>query len=85
MAPNMVNYTFNLGKLGWRVGLTFYSLPVDKGRCRVLVRGYHNVALWKWIFKPRWLTHLKMNKTFEQDLFLIYGSARTGRPYRQLS
>jgi phenylpropionate dioxygenase-like ring-hydroxylating dioxygenase large terminal subunit len=73
VAPNLVNYTFNLGKADWLVGLAFYSLPLDQGRCRVLVRGYRNFFLWGWILKPRWLTHLKLNKTFEQDLPLIVG------------
>lgn len=72
-APNLVSYTFNLEKPGWLVGLTFHSLPLDQGRCRVLVRGYHNVWLWKWATRLSWLTHLKMNKTFEQDLSLIMG------------
>jgi phenylpropionate dioxygenase-like ring-hydroxylating dioxygenase large terminal subunit len=71
--PNLVNYTFNFGKPGWSVGLAFYSLPLGKGQCRVLVRGYRNFFTWGWVLKPRWLTHLKLNKVFEQDLPVIVG------------
>lgn len=58
---------------GWTFGLALYSIPLGKGRCRLLARGYRNFMTWGVKLRPRWLDHLNTNKILEQDLPLIAG------------
>jgi phenylpropionate dioxygenase-like ring-hydroxylating dioxygenase large terminal subunit len=73
VAPNLVLNTAEIEKRGWSFGLALYSIPIGKGRCRLLARGYRNFLLWTAKLRPRWLDHLNTNKILEQDLPLIVG------------
>lgn len=72
-APNLVLNTAEFEDRGWSFGLALYSIPLGKGRCRLLARGYRNFFTWTAKLKPRWLAHWNTNKILEQDLPLIVG------------
>jgi len=69
----VVLHTTELKDRGWSFGLALYSIPLGKGRCRLLARGYRNFFTWTAKLKPRWLDHWNTNKILEQDLPLIVG------------
>ncbi|HEY9905051.1 MAG TPA: Rieske 2Fe-2S domain-containing protein [Candidatus Sericytochromatia bacterium] len=71
IAPNLVHNIINLGTRDWCVGLVSYGLPLGKGRCRLLFRGYRNFFTWTEFLKPRWFGHLRWNKILEEDLSII--------------
>jgi phenylpropionate dioxygenase-like ring-hydroxylating dioxygenase large terminal subunit len=71
--PGMIHLTFNLGMPGKSFGLAYYCLPLGKGQCRVLVRIYRNFFAFMSKLVPRWLSHLLLNKVFEEDLPLLVG------------
>jgi phenylpropionate dioxygenase-like ring-hydroxylating dioxygenase large terminal subunit len=73
VAPNLVLNTAYIQERGWIFGLALYSIPLGKGRCRLLARGYRNFMNWEVKLRPRWLDHLNTNKILEQDLPLIVG------------
>lgn len=73
VAPNLVLNTANIEKRGWSFGLALYSIPLGKGRCRLLARGYRNFLNLGVYLRPRWLDHWNTNKILEQDLPLIVG------------
>ncbi|MGL5923148.1 PaO family protein, partial [Chroococcidiopsis sp.] len=73
VAPNLVLNTANIEKRGWSFGLALYSIPLGKGRCRLLARGYRNFLKLGVYLRPRWLDHCNTNKILEQDLPLIVG------------
>ncbi|HEY9741424.1 MAG TPA: Rieske 2Fe-2S domain-containing protein [Coleofasciculaceae cyanobacterium] len=72
-APNLVLNTAEFEDRGWTFGLALYSIPLGKGRCRLLARGYRNFFTWTAKLRPRWLDHWNTNKILEQDLPLIVG------------
>jgi len=88
VAPNLVLNTAYIEKRGWRFGLALYSIPLGKGRCRLLARGYRDFLTWGVKLRPRWLDHLNTNKILEQDLPLIAGQQseieRLGRSLKEL-
>jgi phenylpropionate dioxygenase-like ring-hydroxylating dioxygenase large terminal subunit len=71
--PGLVHLTFNFGLPGKSFGLAYYCLPLGKGQCRVLVRIYRNFFTFMSTLIPRWLSHLLLNKVFEEDLPLLVG------------
>ncbi|MDF5709425.1 MAG: Rieske 2Fe-2S domain-containing protein [Nostoc sp. S4] len=73
VAPSLVLNTAYIEERGWTFGLALYSIPLGKGRCRLLARGYRNFMTWGVKLRPRWLDHLNTNKILEQDLPLIAG------------
>ena len=83
VAPNLVVYQFESGQRGWSGGLAFYSIPLGKGRCRVLARNYRNFLTWAVKLRPRWLDHWNRNELFEQDLQLIVGQQEQTEHLRQ--
>lgn len=54
-------------------GAVIYTLPLGKGRCRVLLRNYQNFLTWKIKLQPRWLEHLFRNRVSEEDMPFIRG------------
>ncbi len=72
IAPNLVHYRLNF-KPGWYAGIALYSIPLGKGRCRLLLRRYRNFRTLEMKLKPRWLEHFRQNKVLEQDLPQIVG------------
>ncbi|NES84100.1 MAG: Rieske 2Fe-2S domain-containing protein [Moorea sp. SIO2B7] len=72
-APNLVSFRFSLEQKGWDFGLALYSMPLGKGKCRVLTRSYRNFFTWKVKLTPRWLIHLGQNKILEEDMPLVIG------------
>lgn len=72
VAPNVVKYRLEPipGCVG---GFAIYSLPLGKGRCRVLLRNYQNFATRKIKLKPRWFDHLFRNRVAEEDMPFIRG------------
>ncbi len=73
IAPNLVHYKLNVIKPGWYAGIALYSIPIGKGKCRLLLRRYRNFMTEKLQSKPRWLEHWRQNKVLEQDLPQILG------------
>ncbi|MEH2295999.1 aromatic ring-hydroxylating dioxygenase subunit alpha [Nostoc sp.] len=73
VAPSLVLNTTYIEERGWTFGLALYSIPLGKGRCRLLARGYRNFMTWGVKLRPRWIDHLNTNKILEQDLPLIVG------------
>ena len=57
----------------WSFGLVLYSIPLGKGRCRLLARGDRNCFTWTAELKPCWRDRWNTNKILEQDLPLICG------------
>ncbi|MBN3891946.1 MAG: Rieske 2Fe-2S domain-containing protein [Nostoc sp. JL31] len=88
VAPSLVLNTAYIEKKDWTFGLALYSIPLGKGRCRLLARGYRNFMTWGVKLRPRWLDHLNTNKILEQDLPLIAGQQaeieRLGRSLKEL-
>lgn len=73
VAPNFVLYSYSIEERGWSGGLALYSIPLGKGRCRVLARNYRNFMTWKVKLTPRWFDHWFRNKILEEDMQLIVG------------
>ncbi|MFH7026334.1 MAG: Rieske 2Fe-2S domain-containing protein [Heteroscytonema crispum UTEX LB 1556] len=73
VAPNLVLNSAYIEERGWFFGLALYAIPLGKGRCRILARGYRNFLTLGVKLRPRWLDHLNTNKILEQDLPLIVG------------
>jgi phenylpropionate dioxygenase-like ring-hydroxylating dioxygenase large terminal subunit len=74
IAPNSVIYRLpDFPKPGLYVGLVIYSLPLGKGRCRVVSRYYGNFSTWKTKLQPRWFSHLYRNRVIEEELPMIAG------------
>jgi phenylpropionate dioxygenase-like ring-hydroxylating dioxygenase large terminal subunit len=76
IAPNLVRVIINIPPGERYLVQGFYSLPLGKGRCRVLARTYSNFMTWAFKFPPRWFQHLNQNKILEQDLPRIAGQQR---------
>ena len=73
IAPNLVTYRGSIGK---RIGgAALYSLPLEKGSCRIIVRNYNNSSTWKSKLQPRWFEHWYRCKFVEEDLSLIVGQS----------
>ena len=71
IAPHSVIYnTSTPERIG---GAALYSLPLGKGRCRIIIRNYNNSSSWKLQLQPRWFEHWYRNKFLEEDLPLVVG------------
>ena len=74
VAPNLILYQdFYRKGDGGTASTALYSLPLGKGRCRILVRNYQNFSTWKLKLQPRWFEHLFRSRVLEEDLELIEG------------
>jgi phenylpropionate dioxygenase-like ring-hydroxylating dioxygenase large terminal subunit len=73
VAQNLVHYRLSEGIPKIIFGLGLYSLPLGKGRCRLLVRRYSNAKNWQLKYKPLWIEHLRQSKVLEEDLPQIIG------------
>ena len=73
VAPNLVLFSFSIEQKGLCFGLALYSMPLGKGRCRVLTRSYRNFFTWKIQLTPRWVIHLGQSRILEEDLPLLVG------------
>lgn len=87
-APGLVHYTSNYRRRDRIAGLALYSLPLGRGRCRLLYRKYSNFYGWRERWKPLWLEHWTQNTILRQDMDLIVGqyaaTERSGRELREL-
>ncbi|HEV8689533.1 MAG TPA: Rieske 2Fe-2S domain-containing protein [Ideonella sp.] len=87
-APGLVHYTSNYRNRKRIAGLALYSLPLGRGRCRLLYRKYSNFYSWREAWKPRWLEHWTQNTILRQDMDLIIGQyaaiERSGKELRDL-
>lgn len=87
-APGLVHYTSNYRNRNRIAGLALYSLPLGRGRCRLLYRKYSNFYSWRESWKPRWLEHWTQNTILRQDMDLIIGQyaaiERSGQELRDL-
>ena len=86
IAPNLVTYrSVNSDRIG---GAALYSLPLGKGRCRIIIRNYHNFSTWKLKLQPRWFEHWYRNQFLEEDLSLVVGQQeqveRLGQSLKEL-
>ncbi|HEY9848592.1 MAG TPA: Rieske 2Fe-2S domain-containing protein [Leptolyngbyaceae cyanobacterium] len=74
IAPNLVLYQVSdLPKPGFSSGLALYSVPLGKGRCRVLSRFYWNFSRWKIKLQPRWFSHWYRSRVIEEDIYISRG------------
>lgn len=73
VAPNLIRYGFPIPKPGLSAGFVLYSIPLGKGRCRLLTRKYRNFATWMLKLKPRCLEHMLQSRVVEEDLAFIVG------------
>lgn len=73
VAQNLVHYRLSEGIPNFIFGLGLYSLPMGRGRCRLLLRRYSNAQNWKLKYKPNWIEHLRQSKVLEEDLPQIIG------------
>ncbi|NES81577.1 MAG: Rieske 2Fe-2S domain-containing protein [Moorea sp. SIO2B7] len=71
IAPNLV--TYRRSSSNPILGSALYSLPLGKGRCRIIIRNYKNISAWKLKLQPRWFEHWYRNKFLEEDLPLVVG------------
>lgn len=88
IAPNMIRYASDYADPKRIAGLDLFSLPMGKGRCRLMYRKYSNFTSWRERIKPRWLEHLTQCTILEQDMAVVVGQhAQTealDRPLREL-
>ena len=83
--PNLIRYTSDYRNEELIAGLSLYSLPQGKGRCRLLYRKYSNFTPWSESLKPRWLEHWIQCTILEQDMAVVIGQyEHTERSQRQL-
>ncbi|NEP20995.1 Rieske 2Fe-2S domain-containing protein [Moorena sp. SIO3I6] len=74
VAPNLVTYKSSSGEKSVRIGgAALYSLPLGKGKCRIIIRNYKNYSFWKLKLQPRWMEHWYRDKFLEEDLPLVVG------------
>ncbi|NEO90369.1 MAG: aromatic ring-hydroxylating dioxygenase subunit alpha [Moorea sp. SIO3G5] len=74
VAPNLVTYKSSSGEKSVRIsGAALYSLPIGKGKCRIIIRNYNNYSFWKLKLQPRWMEHWYRDKFLEEDLPLVVG------------
>ena len=86
IAPNLVTYrNSSSNRIG---GAALYSLPLGKGRCRIIIRNYSNSSTWKLKLQPRWFEHWYRNQFLEEDLSLVVGQQeqveRLGQSLKEL-
>jgi phenylpropionate dioxygenase-like ring-hydroxylating dioxygenase large terminal subunit len=73
IAPNLISYTSKYQNSALIAGLALYSIPLEKGKCRLLYRKYSNFYAWRERIKPKWLEHWNQNEILQQDMALIIG------------
>jgi len=76
VAPNLVRYTSEYADADLVAGLDLFSLPMGKGRCRLLYRKYSNFTGLLERMKPRWLEHQSQILILEQDMGVVVGQHR---------
>lgn len=88
IAPNLIRYGSDYANPKLVAGLELYSLPIGKGRCRLLYRKYSNFTSWRERIKPRWREHQIQCTILEQDMAVVIGQhaeiETAGRPLREL-
>ena len=86
VAPNLIRYSSQYSEPGLIAGLELFSLPLGKGRCRLLYRKYSNFNSWREKIKPRWLEHMTQILILEQDMGVVVGQheaiEKDGKPLR---
>lgn len=73
VAPNLIRYASAYADGDLIAGLELFSLPMGKGRCRLLYRKYSNFTPWWERIKPRWLEHQTQCLILEQDMGVVVG------------
>ncbi len=74
IAPNFVLYKSSVAVTSGRLGgAALYSLPLGKGRCRIIIRNYTNMPNWRLKRQPRWMEHWYRDQFLEEDLALVVG------------
>lgn len=73
IAPNLIRYTSSYKNPELIAGLSLYSIPFGKSRCRLLYRKYSNFLSRKERWKPRWLEHWTQCLILEQDMGVVIG------------
>jgi nitrite reductase/ring-hydroxylating ferredoxin subunit len=73
VAPNLIRYTSDYRDASRVAGLSLYSLPLGRSRCRLLYRKYSNFTSWKERIKPRWFEHWTQCLILEQDMGVVIG------------
>lgn len=88
VAPNLIRFTSIYKDRSKIAGLSLYSIPFGKSRCRLLYRKYSNFLSWRERWKPRWLEHWTQCLILEQDMSVVVGQyetiERSERELRQL-
>ncbi|MFN3241729.1 MAG: Rieske 2Fe-2S domain-containing protein [Planctomycetota bacterium] len=77
-APGLVHYqsVYERGGGAPRVaGLLLYSLPLDRGRCRLLYRAYSNFWTLRDRLRPRFWEHGHQCHLLEQDMAVVVGQS----------
>ena len=87
VAPNLVHYWTEGPRAGKRrtiSGLALYSVPLGRGRCRLLYRAYGNSWPLRDRLRPRFWEHGFQCHLLEQDMAVVEGQAaaiaRSGVP-----
>jgi phenylpropionate dioxygenase-like ring-hydroxylating dioxygenase large terminal subunit len=75
VAPNLIRYASDYNQSDLIAGLDLYSIPLGKGRCRLLYRKYSNFTSWRERIKPRWVEHLTQCLILEQDMAVVIGQS----------
>lgn len=73
VAPNLVRFDSTYKDKSLVAGLSLYSIPSGKSRCRLLYRKYSNFVSRKERWKPRWLEHWTQCLILEQDMGVVIG------------
>lgn len=73
VAPNLIRYTSQYRDDDLVAGLELFSIPLGKGRCRLLYRKFSNFTSWREKIKPRWLEHQTQILILEQDMGVVMG------------
>ena len=73
VAPNLIRYASEYDDTDLVAGLELFSLPMGKGRCRLLYRKYSNFNGLVERLKPRWLEHQSQVLILEQDMGVVTG------------
>lgn len=73
VAPNLIRYKSVYTDKELCAGLELFSLPMGKGKCRILYRKYSNFTGLIEDLKPRWLEHQTQMLILEQDMGVVVG------------
>lgn len=88
VAPNLIRFNSTYKNRALIAGLSLYSIPFGKSRCRLLYRKYSNFLSRRERWKPRWLEHWTQCLILEQDMSVVVGQyetiERAARDLRQI-